>query len=387
MEYERSSDGGNGNGQGRLIIDEEKLAILKSFFISRNMDSTKKQNLAVIKECANQTMLTEQQVKHWISNYRAKTSGRISGKVGKSRLMRKRSGFNVFASENLFKESSGSSSNAFKNIGDKWRSLSDEQKDTFRRKALESDKDVCLPSNNAKAKKIINNMMKEVQELEALGGHCLLICGFEGHVFHGSTDVGNKMLNDSENDLVHHFANLLQCSQDGKENISVKAIQELFNKKYGEVVKKKNGKMPYSKIQEYGIAFIGLPAHLEIDIGTTPRKPALYGSAQRRELWQSRNAWSLTITSSSNLISNAHTDAGHSALQSISDPVVSNYMLFGLMAKNSNDVQAIAVVSGQTRVHGETWELEMLLSKFAALFNLGCFLFVLVHLIRTNVSS
>ena len=38
--------------------------------------------------------------------------------------------------------------------------------------------------------------------MAALGGHCLLI--------HGTTDVGSKML-ESDNRLVTHFANLLQC--------------------------------------------------------------------------------------------------------------------------------------------------------------------------------
>ncbi len=59
----------------------------------------------------------------------------------------------------------------------------------------------------------------------------------------------------------------------------------------GELVKKKNAKMPYSKLNVYGIVFKELPNNLEDEIGKTPRKPALYGSAQRRELWQCRNSW------------------------------------------------------------------------------------------------
>ena len=50
----------------------------------------------------------------------------------------------------------------------------------------------------------------KVQELESMGGHCLLICGYGGNVYHGTTDVGNKLLT-GETDSVHHFANLLQC--------------------------------------------------------------------------------------------------------------------------------------------------------------------------------
>ncbi len=53
----------NNKVEGRLVIDEEKLAILKFFFDNRNMGSTKKENLPVIRECASRTMLTEQQVK------------------------------------------------------------------------------------------------------------------------------------------------------------------------------------------------------------------------------------------------------------------------------------------------------------------------------------
>jgi hypothetical protein len=42
-------------------------------------------------------------IQHWINNYKAKVSGRTSIKRAKSKLIRKRSGFNVFASENLLK--------------------------------------------------------------------------------------------------------------------------------------------------------------------------------------------------------------------------------------------------------------------------------------------
>ena len=59
-------------------------------------------------------------------------------------------------------ESSETHSDAFKNIGEKWRCLLEEQKDVFRKKAIETDKDVCSPSNSQKAGKIIKNMMKEV---------------------------------------------------------------------------------------------------------------------------------------------------------------------------------------------------------------------------------
>ena len=79
--------------------------------------------------------------------------------------------------------------------------------------------------------------------------------------------------------------------------------------------------MPYSRIQQYGIAFIGLPAHLEQNIGTTPRKPALYGSAKHRELWQSFYMWSL----GNNLLVNSPTDANPVALEPISDLVSSSF--------------------------------------------------------------
>ena len=101
----------------------------------------------------------------------------------------------------------------------------------------------------------------------------------------------------------------------------------------GELVKKKNRKMPYSKIPEYGIAFIGLPPHLEQDIGSTPRKPALYGSAQRRELWQSRDVWSLT----NNLPTNLPADVSPSAIEPVSGLVSSSLHSSSSILHSSSD--------------------------------------------------
>ena len=50
-------------GYTRLVIDEETLEILKYFFVHKNMDSSKKENFPVIKECASRAKLSEQKVK------------------------------------------------------------------------------------------------------------------------------------------------------------------------------------------------------------------------------------------------------------------------------------------------------------------------------------
>ncbi|CAB4042261.1 Hypothetical predicted protein, partial [Paramuricea clavata] len=128
MEFEAPGDE---HGRTRLVIDEETLEMLKYFFLHKSMDSSKKEKLPLIKECANRAKLSEHQVKsmdsskkeklplikecanraklsehqvkHWINNYKSKISGRISARKAKSKLIRKRSGFNMFASESLLK--------------------------------------------------------------------------------------------------------------------------------------------------------------------------------------------------------------------------------------------------------------------------------------------
>ena len=48
--------------QGRLVIDGEKLAILSDFF-SKGMDSARKEKVHLIQKCAEQTDLSERQVR------------------------------------------------------------------------------------------------------------------------------------------------------------------------------------------------------------------------------------------------------------------------------------------------------------------------------------
>ncbi|KAK2550334.1 hypothetical protein P5673_029034 [Acropora cervicornis] len=54
--------------------------------------------------------------------------------------------------------------------------------------------------------------------------------------------------------------------------------------------------MPYAKLQQLGIVFNDLPDNLRKEVGRVPRKPALYGSGQRRKLWQTRHQWSLSVS-------------------------------------------------------------------------------------------
>ena len=54
--------------------------------------------------------------------------------------------------------------------------------------------------------------------------------------------------------------------------------------------------MPYAKLQQLGIVFKDLPDDLLREVGRVPRKPALYGSGQRRKLWQTRHQWTLSVS-------------------------------------------------------------------------------------------
>lgn len=54
--------------------------------------------------------------------------------------------------------------------------------------------------------------------------------------------------------------------------------------------------MPYAKLQQLGIVFKDLPDNLRKEVGRVPRKPALYGSGQRRKLWQTRHQWPLSVS-------------------------------------------------------------------------------------------
>ena len=64
----------------------------------------------------------------------------------------------------------------------------------------------------------------------------------------------------------------------------------------GELVQRGDSKMPYSKIDQLGITFQDLPLNLQEEIGRYPKKPHLYGSAQRRKLWTTRHDWSFCVS-------------------------------------------------------------------------------------------
>ena len=66
----------------------------------------------------------------------------------------------------------------------------------------------------------------------------------------------------------------------------------------GELVGKTGQKMPYGKAKQLGIVFQGLPETLRKDAGDDPRKPHLYGSAQRRKLWLTRDTWKFDVSHS-----------------------------------------------------------------------------------------
>ena len=63
----------------------------------------------------------------------------------------------------------------------------------------------------------------------------------------------------------------------------------------GILVDKKGQKMPYTKAKQLGIVFQNLPDTLAEEIGLDRRKPHLYGGAQRRKLWLSRDTWKFAL--------------------------------------------------------------------------------------------
>ena len=50
----------------------------------------------------------------------------------------------------------------FRTIGEKWRNLSDSDRDAYKKVATDSGSAVSLPSADKQAKKIIGNIMKQV---------------------------------------------------------------------------------------------------------------------------------------------------------------------------------------------------------------------------------
>ncbi|XP_078346843.1 uncharacterized protein LOC144632118 [Oculina patagonica] len=66
----------------------------------------------------------------------------------------------------------------------------------------------------------------------------------------------------------------------------------------GDLVGKAGQKMPYVRAGQMGIVFKDFPNTLEKEFGIDPRKPHLYGSAQRRKFALSRSIFSQSSTSS-----------------------------------------------------------------------------------------
>ena len=59
-------------------------------------------------------------------------------------------------------EQTGGSAEVFCTIGEKWRNLSDSDRDAYKKVATDSGSAVSLPSADKQAKKIIGNIMKQV---------------------------------------------------------------------------------------------------------------------------------------------------------------------------------------------------------------------------------
>ncbi|XP_066022576.1 uncharacterized protein [Pocillopora verrucosa] len=168
-------------------------------------------------------------------------------------------------------EQTGGSAEVFRTIGEKWRNFSDSDRDAYKKVATDSGSAVSLPSADKQAKKIIGNIMKQVAELETLGGHALMLCAYDGVCYQGSAGIGDSLL---KTNIMETFASRFHC----------------------ELVGNRGSKMPYAKIQQLGISFNNLPLDLKKEIGVIPRKPSLYGSGQRQKLWLACHDWSFGIS-------------------------------------------------------------------------------------------
>ncbi|XP_066015411.1 uncharacterized protein [Pocillopora verrucosa] len=219
--------------QSRLVYSEEQKEVLTTFF-NEGMTSTKKAMCDKIRACATRVGISEDQVKHWINNHNAKCSSGsrvLDGhKRTEKKLVRKQSGFNAFTREFLHKEQTGGSAEVFRTIREKWRNLSDSDRDAYKKVATDLGSAVSLPSADKQAKKIIGNIMKQVAELETLGGHALMLCAYDGVCYQGSAGIGDSLL---KTNIMETFASRLHCnSLVEKQDVSVKHLQEVFNFKY-----------------------------------------------------------------------------------------------------------------------------------------------------------
>ncbi|CAB3988605.1 Hypothetical predicted protein, partial [Paramuricea clavata] len=211
----------------------------------RGMNSTKKGLAELHIECASAVGFSVNQVKNWISNYKA--SRRLSAEprqnAAKASLLRKRSGYNVFAKEQLTEGDSALKKQKFSELGTRWKDLTDSQKEDYREKARNLKDSVQGLTDSQRSKRIVKNIMKEVAELDNINGaECLVVC-LDG------TLVG------------------------------------------------KSSPLPYSKVQSLGLKFDGLPSELVDELGCYPKQPNHYGTQQKRKLWERRESFSFTLES------------------------------------------------------------------------------------------
>ncbi|XP_028408233.1 uncharacterized protein LOC114530818 [Dendronephthya gigantea] len=133
--------------------------------------------------------------------------------------------------------------------------------------------------------------MKEVAELDNIDGvECLVICVEGGNIYHASTKLGQKFLEEYP-DTCTKFGNVIQnVSLNNKIDVSDKMIRTIFNKKYSTLVGKASP-LPYSAAESLGLKFNGLPSeHRRIGLLSKTAKP-LRGTTKRR-LWERRNSFS-----------------------------------------------------------------------------------------------
>ncbi|XP_028407555.1 uncharacterized protein LOC114530173 [Dendronephthya gigantea] len=303
----------------RLSITDAQKQVLVDFY-ERGMVSTKKGLAELHVECASACGLSETQVKNWISNYKAskRSSGEPRQNASKSVLIRKRSGYNVFAKEQLAEGDSKSKKQKFSELGAKWKDLTDGQKEEYRGKARSlNDSDVAEGfTDRQRSKRIVNNLMKEVAELDNIDGvECLVICVEGGNIYHASTKLGQKFLEEYP-DTCTKFGNVIQnVSLNNKIDVSDKMIRTIFNKKYSTLVGKASP-LPYSAAESLGLKFNGLPSELIDELGCYPKQPNHYGAQQKRRLWERRNSFSFSLQSHMEIINTASNNASSSSTSS-----------------------------------------------------------------------
>lgn len=147
---------------------------------------------------------------HWINNHNAKcnSGSRVldAQKRTVKKPVRKQSGFNAFTREFLQKDQIGGSAEVFCIIGEKWRNLSESDRDAYKKVATDTGSVVSSPSADKQAKRIIGTIMKQVAELETLGGHAIVLCAYDGICYQGSAGIGDSLL---KTNIMETFASRL----------------------------------------------------------------------------------------------------------------------------------------------------------------------------------